>query len=582
MRVRRSLKDPFGKTDLSKPGREHWLSDESVTECCGCGISFSLLTRRHHCRACGFIFCGECSKHEVVFTVRSRRSEEGYIEKKKRVCEPCHDKIQRARQHEQRDVEDTGAQSEPEGTKLNPCRAKSHRRARSVHVPRTTEQGSWNRLARRSQDLTFATLTSILSPITPRGGARVFSKDDLEPIDDQGTFCESEMSLTQSDNTPEHRRRSTRRHSQRFFTRKRWSLSRKSEHDDSSTLLNYLESLEELASIPHCAILGEGQYGVVWRARSKRTREWCAVKTFKTGQQSENLLKHEQQIADAVLRLPHPCLVKLLSAHLHDDGRLRALVMEFCSGGDLQQRITALRAAAHKEERQYVPPLEASRWIAEIFLGLEHLHLQMDLIFRDLKPGNVVFTAAGCAKITDFGMSRSGLKSTGVWTFGFPAGSPGYIAPEILEQEEYGYSADFYSLGVVIWVMQTGGVTDREEPSPPRSAIDEEWCLLEQCIAEPAENNALPLVEPARGLVQLLTLRSPHSRPSHTGVREHVFMTNQALPPPNASREVLEAWTRTAEVEHSGASSSSDNLQRPSQFVEATHCVDDRSAGQQE
>jgi hypothetical protein len=55
-----------------------------------------LLNRKHHCRACGGIFCGECSKWEIEFTALSRIGEEGYQEKKKRVCEPCHSKITEA------------------------------------------------------------------------------------------------------------------------------------------------------------------------------------------------------------------------------------------------------------------------------------------------------------------------------------------------------------------------------------------------------------------------------------------------------------------------------------------------------
>lgn len=90
----------IGKKDLSKPGRENWIADESVTEC-SCGTKFSLLTRKHHCRACGHVFCAACTKHEVLFTHDSRKDEEGYVEKEKRVCAPCCDNIVRTRHAEE-------------------------------------------------------------------------------------------------------------------------------------------------------------------------------------------------------------------------------------------------------------------------------------------------------------------------------------------------------------------------------------------------------------------------------------------------------------------------------------------------
>ncbi|CAE8664340.1 unnamed protein product [Polarella glacialis] len=107
------------------------------------------------------------------------------------------------------------------------------------------------------------------------------------------------------------------------------------------------------------------------------------------------------------------------------------------------------------------------RWLAQIFLGLEHMHLEMDTLLRDLKPENVVLSASGCAKLTDFGFGRFGVESSGCWSFGMPSGSPGYVSPEVLHRESYDSRADLYSFGVLAWVMLTGGVTIGSEPVPP-------------------------------------------------------------------------------------------------------------------
>jgi len=80
-----------------KPGRENWVDDKSVKSCTYCNASFGLFTRRHHCRACGGIFCRKCSKHRIEFTPDSLRGQEGYVEKRERVCGDCHKRLLEAR-----------------------------------------------------------------------------------------------------------------------------------------------------------------------------------------------------------------------------------------------------------------------------------------------------------------------------------------------------------------------------------------------------------------------------------------------------------------------------------------------------
>jgi serine/threonine protein kinase len=208
--------------------------------------------------------------------------------------------------------------------------------------------------------------------------------------------------------------------------------------------------------------------------------------------------------------------------------------MEFCPEGNLHQKIVKARSAAVERCETYKAPAQAPRWLAHIFLGLEHVHLQLHMLFRDLKPGNVVFSADGCAKLTDFGLSRFGLESDGNWTFGFPAGSPGYASPEVMLGEEYDARADLYSFGVLMWVLLTGGVTDRdaEDPCPPMTGIEEDWKVLAKCLDDPASHNAQSLDESALSLVRSLTDESAAARMYHDGVRGHDFFANLSLPEP--------------------------------------------------
>jgi len=212
------------------------------------------------------------------------------------------------------------------------------------------------------------------------------------------------------------------------------------------------------------AVLGEGTYGIVWRAANTKDRSvWYAVKTIKTWQgTAPPQATRECEVADKILQIPHPCIVTLHHVCNFSDVGIYALVMEFAKNGDLMGQLKDQKRRCLTEGRPYSPPALAKNWIAQIFLGLEHMHRRMDTLLRDLKPDNVVLDRHFIAKLTDFGFGRFGCESTtGTWSFGVPTGSPGYVAPEILHGRRYNFAADLYSFGVLVWVLLTGGLVDQ-------------------------------------------------------------------------------------------------------------------------
>ena len=114
-----------------------------------------------------------------------------------------------------------------------------------------------------------------------------------------------------------------------------------------------------------------------------------------------------------------------------------------CSG-DLASRIFKEKKLSENIARIYA---------AEITLALEALH-QQDIIYRDLKPANVVLDQEGHALLTDFGLSKQGIRD-GTTTASF-CGSIAYLAPEMLKRTGHNKMVDWYLLGVVIYEMLMG------------------------------------------------------------------------------------------------------------------------------
>ena len=92
-------------------------------------------------------------------------------------------------------------------------------------------------------------------------------------------------------------------------------------------------------------------------------------------------------------------------------------------------------------------------YIAEIILAIQYLH-KREIIFRDLKPDNIVIDAEGHCNLTDFGLSKEGnFDNISANSF---CGSLAYLAPEMLTRQGHGKSVDWYLLGVLTYEMLVG------------------------------------------------------------------------------------------------------------------------------
>lgn len=136
----------------------------------------------------------------------------------------------------------------------------------------------------------------------------------------------------------------------------------------------------------------------------------------------------------------HPFLVKYEN-HFKDLANLY-LVMEYVAGGDL---FSHLRRIRHFNEST------VNFYASQLVLSLEYLHF-MGIIYRDLKPENLMLDVDGFIKITDFGFSKKiddGKTST-------MCGTPEYLAPELIKGEDYSYSVDWWTFGIILFEFLNG------------------------------------------------------------------------------------------------------------------------------
>ncbi|XP_064841337.1 RAC-beta serine/threonine-protein kinase isoform X1 [Oncorhynchus masou masou] len=201
--------------------------------------------------------------------------------------------------------------------------------------------------------------------------------------------------------------------------------------------------VQTMSDFDYLKLLGKGTFGKVILVKEKATGMYYAMKILR-----KEVIIAKDEVAHTVTEsrvlqnTRHPFLTTLKYAFQTHD-RL-CFVMEYANGGELFFHLSRDRVFTEDRARFYG---------AEIVSALEYLHSQ-DVVYRDLKLENLMLDKDGHIKITDFGLCKEGITDGATMkTF---CGTPEYLAPEVLEDNDYGRAVDWWGLGVVMYEMMCG------------------------------------------------------------------------------------------------------------------------------
>jgi serine/threonine protein kinase len=258
-------------------------------------------------------------------------------------------------------------------------------------------------------------------------------------------------------------------------------------------------------------LISNGAYGAVYLVRHKKTRQRFALKKMK--KQTLLLRNQVDQVyaeRDILTFTDNPFVVCFYGSF--ETKQHLCMLMEYVEGGDCA---SLLKSAG-------TLPLELTRlYVAETVLAIEYLH-SCGIVHRDLKPDNLLITALGHIKLTDFGLSKIGLMNrTTLVSEGYLddtqqfkdnqlCGTPEYIAPEVILRQGYGKPVDFWALGIIVYEFLIGIVPFMGDS--PEALFSN---IINEEVEYPEGEEALD--PDAENLIRLLLEKNPLDRLGNVG-----------------------------------------------------------------
>ena len=215
-------------------------------------------------------------------------------------------------------------------------------------------------------------------------------------------------------------------------------------------------------------VIGKGAFGEVSAVSKEDTRSVYAVKEM-----SKRMMKAEDHLhmcsneRDILCSLDSDFCTTL--HYVLQTDKTLMFVMDFCSGGDLKWHLHNDGVRDEFSQYQHYPLERARFYAAETLVALEHIHSR-GIVYRDLKPHNLLLDANGHVVVSDFGLAEKlALHSNNAVSS--LSGTPAYWAPEVLMRVKYRGECDIWSFGVTLYFFLTG-------MKPRCSCKEGQWCTF--------------------------------------------------------------------------------------------------------
>uniref|UniRef100_A0A8C6LA22 G protein-coupled receptor kinase n=2 Tax=Nothobranchius TaxID=28779 RepID=A0A8C6LA22_NOTFU len=244
----------------------------------------------------------------------------------------------------------------------------------------------------------------------------------------------------------------------------------------------------------HYRLLGKGGFGEVWACQVRATGMMYACKklekTHVKARRGESMALNEKEILE---EMNSRFVVNL--AYAYQTKNSLCLVLTMMNGGDLKFHIQQMEKKGLAEDR-------VRFYAAEVCCGLLHLH-QKSILYRDMKPENILLDDNGHIRISDLGLAvklSDGRRAKG------RVGTLYYMAPEVISDQKYGMSADWWGLGCLIYEMTTGRSPFRAPKEHPNNSE------MERRITSTDEEYSMKFSHEAKNLCTKLLTKDPKQR----------------------------------------------------------------------
>ena len=289
-------------------------------------------------------------------------------------------------------------------------------------------------------------------------------------------------------------------------------------------------------------ILGSGQFGQVWLVSEKhpsaskaRSSKECALKVISKYDLIVNdevdMIIREKNIMNRLSQEPHPFIVQL-QASFHNDNFL-FLLQEFCPGGELFS-LMHQKTNINKSQRVRLPLNQVAFYTQCIADALEYMHTQHCIVYRDLKPENVMLDERGYPKLIDMGYAKVLTNDDDYVAYTF-CGTPNYIAPEMIQISSTmgcSFHVDHWALGILVHEMLFGAHPFNTNDDMDQMELFNTVCYDEYSVTAPDNNdNDIGMYTDAIDLTTQLLIKDPEHRLGRTtlggdSICDQPFLTN--------------------------------------------------------